>query len=237
MSTSLDDTSFSNTVDELLNPCQCTTGAKCVCYDPVDDDSSLIENNYSTTHGDSATNSLPSIPSYNQPVVPKKPENCNQPIVPLVFGYRDSSAVFTRSSQSCPSAMASGSCCSTSATESVCRCGTGCNCEGCGTHSLTITPMRPVKNCCSNDSRVVSQYENEIDNDETLMERDVTSVEALLNPCKCLSGSECICCRPIEYIDFNSTSFETSSFTGYQTTMLECKCGAGCQCRGCEKSC
>ncbi|CAG8786976.1 28082_t:CDS:2, partial [Gigaspora margarita] len=175
MSTSLDDTSFSNTVDELLNPCQCTTGAKCVCYDPVDDDSSLIENNYSTTHGDSATNSLPSIPSYNQPVVPKKPENCNQPIVPLVFGYRDSSAVFTRSSQSCPSAMASGSCCSTSATESVCRCGTGCNCEGCGTHSLTITPMRPVKNCCSNDSRVVSQYENEIDNDETLMERDVTS--------------------------------------------------------------
>ncbi|RIB00983.1 hypothetical protein C2G38_1064474 [Gigaspora rosea] len=112
--------------------------------------------------------------------------------------------------------MASGSCCSTSATESVCRCGTGCNCE-------------------------VSQYENEIDDDENLMERDVTSVEALLNPCKCLSGSECICCRPLEYIDSdflntNSASFEASSFTGFQR-MLECKCGAGCQCRGCEKSC
>ncbi|CAG8526877.1 5949_t:CDS:2, partial [Dentiscutata erythropus] len=180
-STSLNDTSpFSNTGN-------CTTGAKCVCYDPVDDSSLLIENNCSTAHDDSATNPLLKILSNNQPVVPKKPENCNQPVgsknpencnqpsVPLVSGYHNSSAFTTSSFQSCPSAMASGSCCGTSTTESVCRCGTGCNCEGCGIHSLTITPLRPVKNCCSNDSQVIGQYENEADDGESLMKRDVTS--------------------------------------------------------------
>ncbi|CAG8626447.1 3856_t:CDS:2, partial [Cetraspora pellucida] len=164
-STTLNNTSL------FSNKGKCTTGAKCVCYHPADDNSSLVESHCSTAYEDSVTSSLSSIPSYDQPVIPQEPKNCNQSIIPIEPEHRDPT-VFTSSLQSCPSAMASGSCCGTSTTESVCRCGTGCGCEGCGTHSLTITSSQPVKNCCSTSTRIVSQYEYEINDDDL---RDVTS--------------------------------------------------------------
>ncbi|CAG8626433.1 8019_t:CDS:2, partial [Scutellospora calospora] len=184
--TTLNDASpFSNRVGELLNPCRCTTGGKCVCYHSIDDDSSIIEDHSidddssiieshcNATSEDYSTNSLSSIQSYEQPIIPQEPENdCKEPI-PLEPEHNN---VFTNSSRSCPSAMASGSCCGTSTTELVCRCGTDCSCEGCGTHhTLTITPSKPLKNCCSNNFQVINRYEHEVDDDEESIERDVTS--------------------------------------------------------------
>ncbi|CAJ0902310.1 21788_t:CDS:2 [Entrophospora sp. SA101] len=73
--------------------------------------------------------------------------------------------------KSCPSANKNGNCCGSSS-KSICRCGSGCKCEGCNSHTLRVDANSQVqpnlsipKSCCST-AHIISKPKHTVIIDE-----------------------------------------------------------------------